>query len=445
MKQKISLSDKFTYRKLIRFVLPSIIMLVFTSIYSMVDGLFVSNFVGKTAFAALNLIYPLLMAFGSLGFMIGTGGSALVAKTLGEGDREKANRYFTMLVSSTVVIGVVITAIGMAIIRPIVIGMGATEDMIDSCLLYGRIMLGSITMFILGNVFQSFFITAERPKLGLAVMVVAGLINIALDALFVVGFQWGLAGAAAATAVSQTVSAVIPIVYFAYRNSSLLRFSKTRFYGRAFVRACFNGSSELLSNVSASLVNILYNFQLMRLVGEDGVAAYGFIMYVSFLFAALYFGYSIGSAPIIGFHYGAGNHDELKSLFRKSMTLVCGSAVILTAGAIGLSAPLSKLFVGYDAGLYELSVHGFRMYSISFLFSGFNAFTSAFFTALNDGLDSAIISFLRTLVFQIAAILILPLLLNLNGVWLAIVAAEGMAAGVSATLLLVRRRKYRFA
>ena len=445
MKQKISLSDKFTYRKLIRFVLPSVIMLIFTSIYSMVDGLFVSNFVGKTAFAALNLIYPLLMAFGSLGFMIGTGGSALVAKTLGEGDREKANRYFTMLVASTVVIGVVITAIGMAIIRPIAIGMGATEEMLGSCLVYGRIMLGSITMFILGNVFQSFFITAERPKLGLAVMVVAGLINIVLDALFVVGFRWGLIGAAVATAISQTVSAVIPIVYFACRNGSLLRFCKTRFYGRAFVRACFNGSSELLSNVSASLVNILYNFQLMRLVGEDGVAAYGFIMYVSFIFAALYFGYSIGSAPIIGFHYGAGNHDELKSLFRKSMTLVCGSAVVLTAGAIGLSAPLSKLFVGYDADLYALSVHGFRLYSISFLFSGFNAFASAFFTALNDGLDSAIISFLRTLVFQIAAILLLPMLLDLNGVWLAVVAAEGLAAIISVVLLLVRRKRYRFA
>lgn len=442
---RIQLSDHFSYGRLIRFTLPSIVMMIFTSIYSVVDGLFVSNFVGKTPFAAINLIMPILIILGALGFMIGTGGSAIVAKTLGEGDPARANRYFSMLVYTTVVGGAVLAAAGELSLPIVSELLGAEGAMLQDCILYGRIILAALPAFMLQNVFQSFMITAEKSRLGLAVTVAAGLTNMVLDFVFIVPLGWGLAGAAIATAISQVIGGAVPIVYFARKNDSLLRLTKAKFEGRILLRTCTNGSSELMSNISASIVTMLYNFQLMRLAGEDGIAAYGVVMYVNFVFSAIFIGYSIGAAPVIGYHYGAQNHAELKNLFRRSLVLVVISGVAMTVLAELLAQPLTHVFVGYDAGLYALTVRGFMLYSISFLVSGVNIFGSAFFTALNNGLVSAAISFLRTLVFQVAAVLLLPLLLGIDGIWLAIVAAELLALAVTLVFFIVKRKQYHYA
>lgn len=442
---RIQLSDHFSYGRLIRFTLPSIVMMIFTSIYSVVDGLFVSNFVGKTPFAAINLIMPILIILGALGFMIGTGGSAIVAKTLGEGDPARANRYFSMLVYTTVVGGAVLAAAGELSLPIVSELLGAEGAMLQDCILYGRIILAALPAFMLQNVFQSFMITAEKSRLGLAVTVAAGLTNMVLDFVFIVPLGWGLAGAAIATAISQVIGGAVPIVYFARKNDSLLRLTKAKFEGRILLRTCTNGSSELMSNISASIVTMLYNFQLMRLAGEDGIAAYGVVMYVNFVFSAIFIDYSIGAAPVIGYHYGAQNHAELKNLFRRSLVLVVISGVAMTVLAELLAQPLTHVFVGYDAGLYALTVRGFMLYSISFLVSGVNIFGSAFFTALNNGLVSAAISFLRTLVFQVAVVLLLPLLLGIDGIWLAIVAAELLALAVTLVFFIVKRKQYHYA
>lgn len=443
---KIQLSDHFTVGRLLRFVFPSILMMIFTSIYGVVDGLFVSNFVGKTSFAAVNLIMPVLMGLGALGFMIGTGGSALVAVTLGWGKRERANALFSMLIYVTIGTGILLTAVGLIWLRPIAAALGASGAMLEDCVLYGRIILVAQTMYMLQNVFQSFFVTAEKPHLGLAVTVAAGITNMVLDFLFVAVFPWGLAGAAIATAVSQVVGGIVPLIYFSRpQNSSLLRLTRAELDLKALWKTCSNGSSELMTNLSLSLVNILYNFQLLRMVGEDGVAAYGVIMYVNFIFISIFLGYSIGSAPIIGYHYGADHREELQGLFRKSLTLVGSGGVLLTGLALTLATPLATIFVGYDPLLLELTARGLRLYSISFLFVGFNIFSSAFFTALNDGLVSALISFLRTLLFQTAAVLLLPIFVGVDGIWLAIVAAEVTALGVSAFFLIWKRNTYHYA
>lgn len=331
---KIQLSDHFNYKKLLRFTLPSIVMMIFTSIYGVVDGFFISNFAGKTEFAAVNFIMPVIMIVGGLGFMIGTGGSAIVARTLGEGRREKANEYFSMMIYVTVVLGLVVAVLGEILLRPVTYALGAEGDMAEYCILYGRISFLSIMQFMLQNVFQSFFVTAQKPQLGLAVIIAAGVTNMVLDYLFVGVFQWSVAGAAAATAISETIGAAIPLTYFAFKNSSLLRLTKCRIQGKILLKACTNGSSELMTNISTSLVNMLYNLQLMRIAGEDGVAAYGVIMYVNFIFIAVFIGYSIGSAPIVGYHYGAGHHDELKNLLRRSLRIVglFGISMLITGG-----------------------------------------------------------------------------------------------------------------
>ena len=414
---KVNLSDHFTYRKLLNFVLPSIVMMVFTSIYGVVDGLFVSNYAGKTAFAAINLVMPFIMVLGGMGFMIGTGGTALVAKVLGEEEKKEANRYFSMMVLVTLLLGVALSVVGVIFMRPVSRLLGATEAMMDDCVLYGRIVIAFTFTFMLQNVFQSFLIVAEKPKLGLGVTVAAGVTNMVLDALFVGGFGWGIAGAAVATGLSQCVGGILPLIYFLRPNNSLLRLCKTRLELRPILKACGNGSSELMSNISSSFVGMLYNFQLLRFAGEDGVSAYGVLMYVQFIFVAIYVGYAVGSAPIVGFHYGAKNHNELKNLLRKSTLLMASSGVVLTILAMALAGPLAKIFVGYDQGLYDLTCHAFRVFAYSFLLAGFNIFASSFFTALNNGVVSAAISFLRTLIFQTASVLLLPLVLGVDGIW----------------------------
>lgn len=444
MKAQIQLSDHFTYRKLLQFVLPSIVMMVFTSIYGVVDGLFVSNFAGKTAFASINLVMPFIMVLGGIGFMIGTGGTALVSKMLGEGKKETANRYFSMMILFTVLLGLLLTAFGIVCMKPVAQFLGATPEMLGDCVLYGRIVISFTSAFMLQNVFQSFLIAAEKPRLGLAATVAAGVTNMALDALFVAGFHWGIAGAAVATGISQCVGGLFPLLYFLRPNSSKLRLVRTKLELRPLLNACGNGSSELMSNISSSIVSMLYNFQLLKYVGEDGVSAYGVLMYVQFIFIAIYIGYSIGCAPIVGFHYGAQNHAELKNMLKKSVLLMCSSGLLLTVLAQLLAAPLAKLFVGYDEGLYTLTHHAFRLFSFAFLFAGFNIFASSFFTALNNGLISAVISFLRTLVFQTSSVLFLPLIFDVDGIWYAITAAEIFAMIISVIFLFAKRKKYQY-
>ena len=417
---RIQLSEHFSYSKLLRFTMPSIIMMIFTSIYSVVDGVFVSNFAGKTAFAAVNLIMPLLIVTGAPGFMIGTGGSAIVAKTMGEDKPELANRYFSFLVCAAAVCGALVGALGAVFARPIAAALGAEGEMLENCVLYARIILAANPCFILQNVFQSFFVAAEKPKLGLYITVGAGLTNAALDALLVGGLRWGVAGAALATIISQAVGGLLPVVYFIRKNDSMLRLVRPRFDGGVLWKTCSNGSSELMSNISGSLVSMLYNFQLLRLAGEDGLAAYGAVMYVNFIFLAIFIGYAIGSAPVVSFHYGAGNRAELKSLLRKSTVLTAMTGAVMAG----------------------LAVLGFRLYAISYLLCGFNIFGSAFFTALNNGLASALISFMRTLVFQCASVLILPIFWKMDGIWLAISVAESAALAVTAVLLGRNRRTY---
>lgn len=442
---QIQLSEHFTYKKLLRFVLPSIVMMIFTSIYGVVDGLFVSNYVGKTAFAAVNLIMPFLMAISALGFMIGTGGSAIVAKTLGEGKKKQANEYFSMLVYLTLIGGIVLSALGILFSPLIARGLGADGALLTNCVLYARITLLSMPAFMLQNVFQSFFVTAEKPKLGLGVIVIAGVTNMVLDFLLVGVFQIGLAGAAFATVTSECIGGLFPILYFARKNSSLLKLGRTHFNGKIFLCACGNGSSELMTNLSSSIVNSLYNIQLMNLAGENGVAAFGTIMYVNFIFIAIFLGYSIGSAPLVSYHYGAGNHDELKNLFQKSLRLIGIWGLMLFILAQLIARPLAAIFVVYDADLFSMTQNGFRIYCIAYLINGFNIYGSSFFTALNNGLISAAISFLRTLVFQLAAVLLLPLLLGINGIWSAVAVAELLTLGLTVTFFVRNRKKYHYA
>lgn len=439
---QIQLSEHFNYKKLIRFTLPSIIMMIFTSIYSVVDGIFVSNIVGSDAFASVNLIYPVLMILGALGFMIGTGGSAIVSKTLGEGDNEKANNYFSMLIYFIIGMGILLTIIGLIFIRPISQIMGANGEILEGCVMYGRILTISLVAFMLQNTFQSFLVVAEKPTFGLIISIIAGILNMIGDFLLIYVFKLGIAGAAIATALSQALGGIVPFIYFARKNKTNLRLVKAKFKWKIILKTCTNGSSEMLTNISMSLVNILYNMQLMKMIGADGVVAYGIIMYMSFIFSASYIGYSIGTAPIIGYHYGAENKEELKSLLKKSLIIIGIAGLAMTLLAEILSGILAKIFVSYDNNLLELTSHAIRLFSISFLFSGFSIFSSSFFTALNNGLISAIISFFRTLVFQIAMIFILPIFLEIDGIWLSVVFAEILSLLVSAVLIIKNKNKY---
>ena len=444
-KHPIQLSDHFTYPRLLKFVAPSILMMIFTSIYYVVDGFFVSNYVGKTPFAALNFIMPFIMILGGMGFIVGTGGSALVAKELGRGQKERANRIFSLLIAFVIITGIALSVLGIVFIRPIAQLMGASETMLEDCVLYGRVIIAFTTAYMLQNVFQSFLIVAERPRIGLAIVIAAGVTNMVLDALFIAVFHWGLAGAALATGLGQVVGGVLPLIYFLRTNGSLLQLEKKPSLEiKPILKACGNGSSEMMSNIATSLVSMLYNFQLLKYIGEDGVSAYGVLMYVQFIFIAISIGYSIGAAPIVSYHYGAQDHTELKNLLRKSVTLALTVGVALTALAIAAAAPFAYVFVGFDESLFALTKHAFQLFAFSFLLAGFNIFCSGFFTALGNGAVSALISFLRVLVFQASSVIILPLFLDIDGIWWAITVSEVLAAIVSAVFLLAKRQRYHY-
>lgn len=440
----IQLSEHFSYIKLIRFTIPTIAMMIFTSIYGVVDGLFVSNIVGSEAFAGVNLIMPALMMLGSVGFMVGTGGSALVSKTIGEGNKKLANRYFSMLIYFLLIVGIVLSILGNVFIRQISELLGAKGEMVDICSTYGRTLLCSLPFFMLQNCFQSFLVVAEKPAMGLCVSVIAGLSNMVLDFLFIYVFRLGVFGAALATAISEFVGAAIPLIFFIRKNNSPLKLIKTKLELKPILRTCSNGSSEMVTNISMSLVNMLYNLQLVKYAGYDGVVAYGIIMYVGFIFSSTYLGYCVGVAPIVGYHYGAANTAELKNLFKKSLFLLSSAAVVLTACAELLSSVLAGIFVGYNQDLHDMTTNAIQLFALSYIISGINIFASAFFTALNNGLVSAVISFMRTLVFQIAFIFILPELLGLNGIWLAVVGAEICSLIISVSFFVANRKKYKY-
>ena len=441
---KIQLSDHFSYSKLIKFTLPTIAMMIFTSIYGVVDGVFVSNCVGSDAFAAVNLIMPIIMILGSVGFMIGTGGSAIVSKTLGEGKKEKANEYFSMLVYLCVVSGVILSVIGIIFTGPIAVLLGAKGSIAKDCVTYGRTVFFMLTGLFLQNAFQSFLVVAEKPKLGLFVTVLAGFTNMFLDFLFVYVLRFGVFGAALATGISQFVGSVIPIIYFASGKNNVLKLIKCRFNKDIIIKTCINGSSEMVTNMSMSLVNILYNMQLMKYIGTNGVVAYGIIMYVGFIFVGTYMGYAVGSAPVISYHYGAGNKDELKNLFKRSLTIIIVSSVVMTLIAEIIAGYLAGIFVSYDNNLLELTTEAIRIYAVSYLISGINIFASSFFTALNNGVVSAVISFMRMFVFQIVMILLLPVVLGISGIWTAVIAAEVLSVVISVMFLVKNRKKYSY-
>lgn len=440
----IQLSEHFSYIKLMRFTIPTIAMMIFTSIYGVVDGLFVSNIVGSEAFAGVNLIMPALMMLGSVGFMVGTGGSALVSKTIGEGNKKLANRYFSMLIYFLLIVGIVLSILGNVFIRQISELLGAKGEMVDICSTYGRTLLCSLPFFMLQNCFQSFLVVAEKPAMGLCVSVIAGLSNMVLDFLFIYVFRLGVFGAALATAISEFVGAAIPLIFFIRKNNSPLKLIKTKLELKPILRTCSNGSSEMVTNISMSLVNMLYNLQLVKYAGYDGVVAYGIIMYVGFIFSSTYLGYCVGVAPIVGYHYGAANTAELKNLFKKSLFLLSSAAVVLTACAELLSSVLAGIFVGYNQDLHDMTTNAIQLFALSYIISGINIFASAFFTALNNGLVSAVISFMRTLFFQIAFIFILPELLGLNGIWLAVVGAEICSLIISVSFFVANRKKYKY-
>lgn len=439
---KAQLSDHFTYKKLIKFTLPSITMMIFTSIYTIVDGLFVSNVVGSNAFASVNLIYPFISILGAFGFMIGTGGSALVSKTLGEKDYKKANRYFSMLICFTIIIGLLLSIFGIAFIRPISKMLGADETTLEGCILYGRIMIVGIIPFMLQNAFQSFLIVAEKQNLGLTISIIAGICNIIGDFLLVYVLKLGLIGAGIATVFSQCIGATIPLIYFIKKNKSKLKLELTKFELKPIIKTCSNGISEMLSSISMSIVSMLYNIQLMKQVGSDGVVAYGIIMYIAFVFVAIFLGYSLGTAPIIGYNYGAENKKELKNIFKKSGIVICICGVTMMILAEVSSSILARIFVSYDENLMQFTTNAIRLYAVAFLFNGFNIFTSSFFTALNNGVVSAIISFFRTFAFQVIMVLVLPMFFGVNGIWTSVVVAEILSLIISGTFVVLNRKKY---
>ena len=444
MKEQIKLSDHFTIKRMLRFTMPSIIMMIFNSVYTVVDGFFVSNFVGKTEFAAVNFIMPLLMILGTVGFMLGAGGNAIVARSLGQKKDEQAQKQFSLFTYSGIILGIIMAGIGVILVKPVAILLGAERLMLEHCITYGTIVAVASPGFILQFEFQNFFITAEKPKLGLYMSVVAGVLNIALDAIFIVALRWGIVGAALATAISQTIGGIVPLLYFSRPNKSLLRLVRTKYVGKWMFKACTNGSSEFMNNISFSLVGMLYNFQLMKYAGEDGVAAYGVLMYVNMIFISVFIGFATGMSSVVGYHFGAENHDELKSLLKKSLGMIGVFSVLMLILGEACAYPLSWIFVGYDAALMDMTLKGFVIYSFSFLFSGVAIFGSAFFTALSDGVTSAIIAFLRTLVFQVAAVLLLPLIWKLDGVWWSIVAAEIAAVCLTAFFIIAKRKKYKY-
>ena len=421
-----------------------VLMLMVTSVYSIVDGWFISNYAGSTAFAAMNIIWPAIAIISALGLMVGAGGSALVSKTFGEGDNERGNRIFTMLTRLTLIAGAVISFVFILLMRPATVALGAEGEMIRLAVIYGRILTAALPVYMIQMAMQPFFMVAGRPELGTVTSIACGLTNIVLDALFVAVFGWGLTGAAIATAASFLVGGCIPVVFFASkRNRTPVRFLKdSPADWPAINQSLSNGLSEFVGNISFNIVGICYNLQLMKYIGENGVSAYGVLMYVGFIFGSVFIGYNMGISQVISYKYGAGDKAELRSLLRKSCTLIAVAGLLITVAVELLAPRISQLFVGYSPALRDLTTYAMHIYMVSFLICGFNMFASAWFTALNNGPVSAVISFTRTLVFELGCVFVLPLVFGIDGIWLAVNVAEVLALILSAALVLGLRKRY---
>ncbi len=438
-----ALDGHYGYRRLIRSSIPGVAMMLVGSIYSVVDGLFVSNFVGTTAFAALNVIWPAIMLIGALGLMIGTGGSALVAKTMGEGDHDRAHQMFTMLVQFTFVLSALFMVPLFFLMEPLARMLGAEGEMVNQCVIYGRICSLGLPAFMLQMAFQSFYMTAEKPQLGTIMSIVCAVTNMTLDALFIVVLKWGLAGAAAASMLACCVGGFYPLWYFSSRrNQSSLKLVYAKFERHPLLQACSNGLSEYVGNISFNVLAICYNLQLLRMMGENGVAAYSVLLYYSYVFAAIFFGYNITVTPVVGFNYGAGDKAELRSLLRHSMILLLALGCVITLAAELTAGPAARLFVGYDPELTALTMRAIRISMASFVLVGVNIFTSAWFTGLNNGKVSAAVSFIRNLILELGFVFLLPALLGPDGIWLAVDAAEVCALIMTITLILAYRKRY---
>lgn len=441
---KIQLSDHFTYKKLMRFAVPSIVMLFFTSIYEAVDGFFISNFVGETEFAGVNLVMPYLMIFSSVGLMIGTGGNALISLVMGQGDARRANRIFSMLNYVLVLLGVLLAVIGIVFLRPVCIFFGAEGKLLETCLIYGRIYLFGLPVSMLEWGYQSFFVADEKAQLGLVFMLLAGITNMVLDYLFIAVFRWNVTGAVVATVIGQCVGGIGPLIYFLKAKDSKLRLCPAAFVWKDLVKVCSNGAVEFITNASMSLVGIVYNFQLMKYIGEYGISAYGIIMYINFIFVAVFLGYAMSVSPVISYNYGAQNYKELKNLFRKSLVIVVAASVILTAAAILTAEPFARIFAGYDEEFLKISTRALMLYSASYIFTGFNIFGGMMFSALNNGVISTVLSAARVLVFQLLCVFAVPLFLGIDGIWLAIFFAEMLAAVMVFLTLRKNRERYHY-
>ena len=442
---KIQLSDHFTYKKLIRYSIPMIGVLILTSIYGVVDGLFISNVEGDIAFSAVNLILPGVMMFSSIGFMMGSGGAAIVSKTLGEGKKEKASQYFSMIVYFLIIIGIVCAILGCILTKQISSLLGASEKMEKYCIEYGRVLFLFLPFMMLQYMFQSFFAVAEKPNVGLLITLCAGITNAIGDYLLIVVFRLGITGAAVASGASMVVGSVPAIIYFAFKKDLKFKLVPTKFDWKALGHTMSNGSSEMVTNISMSFVNMLYNAQLMKYYGENGVSAYGVIMYVGFIFSGCYMGVSQAVAPVVGYNYGASNEEELKNVFKKSLIILAVMAIFLTGSAEALSKPLAYVLFSHNEELLKLTTYAIRLYAIGYTISWINIFGSAFFTGLNNGLVSAIISFGRMLVFQLATIFILPLIFDSTGLWLAMPVSEVFSLIVTVTFFITMRKKYNYA
>lgn len=431
-----SINQDITPAGLLKFAAPSIVMMVFMSLYTIVDGIFVSRFLGSNALSSLNIVYPVISVAIALSTMLGTGGSAIISKYLGEGKNERAREALTQFVVLTLLLSFVLLILSEMFLTPISRLLGASDVLLADCRLY----LGASMLFapacMLQAVFQSFLVTAGRPGLGLLLMTGAGICNMILDYVLIVPCQMGIAGAALATGIGQCIPAVCGLCFFLFTRQDL-RFCRFTFSAKEILDACYNGSSEMVSQLSNAVITFLFNIVMMSLAGEHGVAAITILLYGQFLFNAVYLGFSIGISPVIGFQYGAGDRTKLRKIYRISFLSVAISSVVIVAAAICFSPTIVAIFTK-DQRTFELASVGFRLFAVNFLFSGINITSSGFFTALSNGKVSALISFSRTLVFIVISLLILPRILGITGAWIAIPVAEFLTLLISGWM----HRKY---
>ncbi len=439
-----ALAKKFSLASLLLFAAPNIIMMIVLSMYIIVDGMFVARFIGTTALSAINMFYPAICFEMALGIMIATGGSAIAAKKLGEGKQKEAqnNLSFLMVVEGS--FGIVIAVVGNLFTAEIVSFLGASAAQAPLSITYAKIIFSFAPAFFLQTAFQTFFVTAGKPALGLIVTILGGVANILLDYIFMAPLRLGVTGAAIATGIGYCIPAMVGVIFFLKAKTNPFHFVRPRFDGKVLLQACANGSSEMVTNLSNAVTTFLFNFTLLQFYGEDGVASITIILYFQYLFTALYFGYSNGIAPIISYKYGNDDRKQLQALFKNSVLFLIISSI---AANVLLHFTISKLltiFTAENSPVYQITLHGFSIYSMAFMIMGLGIFSSAMFTAFSDGITSAIISFSRTFLFIVGAILLLPAILGERGVWLAVPIAEAFGFLISILYLIGKKQKFHY-